>query len=702
MPISMRAVKSFFLGKPAMLSTLLALILLAPFAGKPLHTDDPLFIWTAQHIRAHPCAAFYDFPVNWYGVEMPMAQITKNPPLLCYYLALIGGTLGWGEVTLHLALLPAALAVVLGTYYLAKEFGSSPMLAALATTLSPAFLVSSTSLMCDTTMLAFWVWAVLLWVRGTHHNRYSMLFVGALLAGLCALTKYYGISLVPLLLLYALLQKRRFGPSLLFLIIPIGVLFLYHWLTVRLYGHSLLLDAAAYAAGVRPHDGARVFSRFLVGLSFTGGCTLVPLFVAPMLWPARRIAAGLVLAASVVISLFLSDKLCGFGLHDGHGPRWTTILQIALFACAGLCVLALAGGELLSTRKPEAVFLFCWIVGTFVFATFVNWGLNARSILPIIPAVAIVLASRIACWNPGGSAPVRLRQLPWLRCWPLLAAALVSVAATWADFCVANSSRAAARQIHAQLGRRSSGAWFQGHWGFQYYMQALGYRPLDVYRSKLGSGDLVVSPLTNANTYDLGDDVRLIQVLRLVSSRWITTWSAAKGAGFYSDLFGPLPFSLGQVPPEEYGIFEVQRPVDFPARVCAQHYTEGNALLQKGRIFEALLHYREALLVNYDVPEVLTRVAWILATQPNPQFRDGEQAMKLASRAADLTQRRDPVVLDALAAAYAETGRFTEAIATAKKARELALSAGNTDLAEAALRRLREYEAGRPFREVPP
>ncbi len=70
--------------------------------------------------------------------------------------------------------------------------------------LTPVFLVSSTNLMCDTLMLAFWVWALLLRVRGLGgEERAALLLAASLLVALCALTKYYGICLpAPLRLRY--------------------------------------------------------------------------------------------------------------------------------------------------------------------------------------------------------------------------------------------------------------------------------------------------------------------------------------------------------------------------------------------------------------------------------------------------------------------------------------------------------------------
>jgi hypothetical protein len=56
-----------------------------------------------------------------------MADVTKNPPLACYYGAAVGQVAGWSERAFHLAFLVPALALVLGTYRLAKHFTRFPL-----------------------------------------------------------------------------------------------------------------------------------------------------------------------------------------------------------------------------------------------------------------------------------------------------------------------------------------------------------------------------------------------------------------------------------------------------------------------------------------------------------------------------------------------------------------------------------------------
>ena len=206
----MNKISRWFVLHPYWALTLVVLAALGPFLAKPFNLDDPLFIWVAQQIYLHPTNP-YGFDVNWAQTVFPMWNCTENPPLACYYLALGAGFFGWSEIGLHFAFVLPALAVICGTHRLARHFCDRPMLAALATLFTPVFLVSSLTVMCDVLMLAFWVWAVVWWVEGMERDDFGRLAVSGLFIALAALTKYYGVCLVPLLGAYGLLIKGRPG-----------------------------------------------------------------------------------------------------------------------------------------------------------------------------------------------------------------------------------------------------------------------------------------------------------------------------------------------------------------------------------------------------------------------------------------------------------------------------------------------------------
>ena len=83
---------------------------------------------------------------------------------------------------------------------------------------------------------------------------------------------------------------------------------------------------------------------------------------------------------------------------------------------------------------------------------------------------------------------------------------------------------------------------------------------------------------------------------------------------------------------------------------------------------KAVASYRETLKTAPRMPKALNNLAWILATHPDPKIRSGDEAVTVAERLCELSKYTSPVSLDTLATAYAEAGRFAEALATSEKA----------------------------------
>jgi cytochrome c-type biogenesis protein CcmH/NrfG len=112
-------------------------------------------------------------------------------------------------------------------------------------------------------------------------------------------------------------------------------------------------------------------------------------------------------------------------------------------------------------------------------------------------------------------------------------------------------------------------------------------------------------------------------------------------------------------------------------------------------------HYARALRLQPDYPEALERLAWIAATDPRPELRNGTEAVNMAQRACELTANKQARCLATLAAAYAEAGRFTEGISTAETAEQLAASAGQKEVTAKCIRLLETLKSGKPWREAP-
>jgi len=131
------------------------------------------------------------------------------------------------------------------------------------------------------------------------------------------------------------------------------------------------------------------------------------------------------------------------------------------------------------------------------------------------------------------------------------------------------------------------------------------------------------------------------------------------------------------------------------------HNNLGLILLSQNKEDQAILHFQEAIRLNPNYPQAFDGLARLLAMARNQKFRDGATAVQMAERANQLTGYRQPEMLDTLAAAYAEAGRFPEAIQASQKALDLAYSADMIELAKDIESRMRLYQAGRPATTTP-
>jgi Flp pilus assembly protein TadD len=132
------------------------------------------------------------------------------------------------------------------------------------------------------------------------------------------------------------------------------------------------------------------------------------------------------------------------------------------------------------------------------------------------------------------------------------------------------------------------------------------------------------------------------------------------------------------------------------------HHGLGRVLAAQGRFPEALSQFHQALQIDPDDSEAQKNLAWLQATCPLASLRNGGEAIEHARRADQLCGGKRVDVLDVLAAAYAEAGRFPDALATARKALDLATRHKAIAVADVLRKRIALYEAGKPLHPPPP
>jgi protein O-mannosyl-transferase len=168
----------------------------------------------------------------------------------------------------------------------------------------------------------------------------------------------------------------------------------------------------------------------------------------------------------------------------------------------------------------------------------------------------------------------------------------------------------------------------------------------------------------------------------------------------YAEAYANLGNALANRGRIDEAIAQFSKALEFKPDFAGVRRNLGIAQSQREEIRKTLAGRRESLRARPDDVTLLNETAWMLATNPNASIRNGVEAVELAQRAVRLSKEQEPAVLGTLAAAYAEAGRFAEAVQTARKALELATQQNKKPLSQSVEAKIRLYEAAIPFRET--
>jgi tetratricopeptide (TPR) repeat protein len=116
------------------------------------------------------------------------------------------------------------------------------------------------------------------------------------------------------------------------------------------------------------------------------------------------------------------------------------------------------------------------------------------------------------------------------------------------------------------------------------------------------------------------------------------------------------------------GLNDITKAIELDPNNAAAYAWRGGVYHRMGRYGRAISDYERSLQIEPDRMHVLNNLAWLLATCPEDEIRDGPRAVGLARRACELSKWQNPPMLGTLAAAYAETGQFEKAIEYQEKA----------------------------------
>ncbi len=517
-----------------------------PFLGTAFRVDEPNIIRIAQQAARDPIDP-YSFRINWVGRDEDAFHILANPPGVPLWLAGAGGLFGWSETSLHAAMLPFALLVLVGCWILAGELGADRRTMVLLAATSPALFLGSQVVMPDVAMLAMLSLAVGFALRYRRTGSPLVAWMGMLCGFLAPLAKYNGVIAGAVIGVIWLLSKtRRKGLFLMATAPALGLVAWSLW-SLAVYGRVHVLVIAEFESeGV-----TNIFSALVAYV----GLALLPLAAALPSAPReglRRVthavtAGGFVLmwvAAAIILELGPWASLA-YGLSAAVAFRYAMIT-------------AVLASDWIRARDVEGIVLIAWIVVGIWF----QFGLmfaSARYLLPLLPPVLLLVLR----------APLIDLRSRLVRA-AIAASAVLAVAVAIGDARLANISRDFVRDVVVPERAKADGRfYFDGHWGFQYYCEEAGGTILNFWKQeRWREGDFVAiarNPFPSQTRPQSGRGLSFNSRTWEISPRWpVRTIDCSIPANFHGPGLqrcrGPvLPWGFATGASDEFEIFVAVR-----------------------------------------------------------------------------------------------------------------------------------------------
>jgi len=519
----------------------LAAVLRLIFINQAFQLDDPDYLAAARYVAInpwHPAWASYVFQG-----ELVDMRGHPHPPFNGLFLGLVLKLVGGErEAPLHAFYMLFTLLGVASMYWLARRFTGRPAAATLLFMATPAFVAHGNSLEADLPLAAFWLAAAALFIRGVDERRRDLTAAGALALALAALDAYQTVLLGPVPALYAWQRGRR-KTAAVALLVPVLVLGAYQ-LYETLSGSAL---PAAVLAGHFEHYGLQSLSnkaKNALALTAHLGWILFPP-AAVLLWGRRR-ALWLLAAAAAA----------GGSLADRHPLFWLS------FTCGAVVLSGCI--QTLKHQVAEEKFLAAWILIFFTGAIVIFFAGAARYLLPLAPALAM-LAARKWSAHPGRLTAAFALQM----CFSLaLAASHYQHSGAYREF--------ASKAVDPA---RASRTFLNGSWGFQYYGQKAGARPV-LRNQALALGDrLITSRLGFPVPFRLAPatQLKLLEKVEIKPAVPLRLIGLSGGSAFSTIAFGIRPFGLTTAPSD---ILTVEQVVPYVPELSYLRMNDENAARQ--------------------------------------------------------------------------------------------------------------------------
>ncbi|MFA6001190.1 MAG: glycosyltransferase family 39 protein [Thermoleophilia bacterium] len=524
----------------------LVLLFALPFINQAFHWDDRDYIEFAK-VQARDITQTNLTDYSYRGQYFIKGLRNPHAPLLTTYLSLLlrsGAQVS--EPLFHAAYLIFPLIAALSMYALSRRFTRHPLIATLLLVSSPGFLIMSHNLMDNLPGVSLSLASAALFIWGADKGNFKLLLGSGIMMALAVMTAYQSLTIIPVLMAYALLNRNFQQKTYLPFVIPLAVYGLWRMYIKSRYGYA---PAVSYKAGL--HFDWQVRSMIV----FIGGTIVFPLSFLVLFLRSRMDIMIAFLAFPPLIT-WAAIYYLGRGEID-----FFQAFQLAILIAAGFMILyrmILAGISGLmgwaQNRKgwADPVFLLVWFLSVIlVQMVFKIPYVAVRHLLLLFPPVILLFIREAeALW------PMRPRLRGVFVYTTLALTMFLGLSAAYADYRMAGTYREVAGQMKERYGDNPGKVWSLGEFDFRYYMEQQGFEYLGV-KSVANSGDLVISSYVCSTgvVAPLPEGYYRVLSREEPSSaypvRSMNPWAAA---GFYGNLMGPLPISISDAKLDEIDV----------------------------------------------------------------------------------------------------------------------------------------------------
>lgn len=448
---------------------LASLAITLPFARQPFSLDGPEVLVFAQRQIEQPFAQDLPDHFNNRGIYYD-SYLDTHPKFLPLYLSLIIRITGEpSEVPIHLSLAIFPFIGATGMFFLGRRFMVSGLAAALLFLASPMLMVGAHTEMVDVPGVSLSVTAIAAFIFAVDRSINWLLAFSTLLMILASQTFFQGLVVLPVALAYIVINRqfrlRNFIP-----VIGTGLLFgVYLLAVVAAYGQFPRFSYRPRLNTVRP---ASTLAQLRANLTVLGGTLLFPF--AALIGFFIRWTSGLIFIASLLITWSWSMVKYILGEYSFSEMALLSIMLPTGITVTYVILEQLGAGIFRRERRnsragKDKMFLAFWFFGVLTYTTFLLEFPAPRYLLPIAPAAILSL---LIFWR-------RYIKTVWMRfCLAGAAIALTLGFATLLSLTVnnaANNGRLAAEWAVENYGH-AKGAWYNGTFGFGYYLERSGFR----------------------------------------------------------------------------------------------------------------------------------------------------------------------------------------------------------------------------------